>query len=182
MECPKHLLSTIDLTKVLEFPIGTIYDDINETLITEYVDRLDIYFSQRGIEEVGSHTWRLPRELVRNAYTSGRGKQSIVTLGLFLSPESVVVGCNDGGDYFMDPQIKSLWETKTPIASRGMQYDQEGHFVSGYNNGNKMIYGMTDEIFIDTKTGTFFGMFNPRIYLLSGSELEDIFKKRSQKN
>ena len=179
MDCPNHLLLAPDLAQVLEFPIrGTTYEDVTEILIKEYVTKLDNYFSQVGIKQVGFNTFRLPRELVRNAYSHRTQKDSAIAFGVFLSPERAVVGCNDGGDYFKDQKIKFLWENKIPVASKGPQYDEAGQFVSGLNNGNRMIYGMTDEVFIDSETGTFFGMFDPRAYNLSGERLEEIIKGR----
>ncbi|MFA6022596.1 MAG: hypothetical protein WC781_00750 [Candidatus Pacearchaeota archaeon] len=179
MKCPKHLLSTPDMIRILEFPIGTSYDDTIDILKEEYIDRLDNYY-QNINKKIGYQTFFLPRELMKNAYAHGNGKNSIVTFGIFLSLESAVVGCNDGGDYFKNIETKRIWENKIKVISKGMQHNKVGKFISGYNLGNKMIYGMTDEIFIDEISGTFFGKFNPRIYAMDTEEIQKIIKNREK--
>ena len=73
-----------------------------------------------------------------------------------------------------------MWEKRIPVKSRGLQHDKKGEFISGANIGRKFIYSLTDEIFIDNESGTFFGKFNPLIYLFPYDKLTEILEKRKE--
>ena len=176
MKCPAQFIAKPEVTCYFEFPPSQDYQDVRRQL-RRYVSLLDDYYSEKGIANpVGFQTYSLPREFIKNAYHHGGGKNHTVEFGIFLVPESTVVGCMDGGDYFTRPEIKQIWEEKIPVRSRVPQTSAESEF--GFNCGNGMIYSLTDAIYVDNGTGTIFGQFDPRIYLLSSGEIEEIFRKR----
>lgn len=181
MKCPNNLLAKSEITKILKFPKSFEYFNARSKLVEEYCGYLDDYYHGKGVEaNVGYQTLFLPGELLKNAYHHGEGNNHLVSLGIFLSPKIVIVGCNDGGSYFKDSEIKKMWEKRIPIESKGFQFDKSHQFISGANIGRRVSYAFTDEIFIDNKLGTFFGKFNPLIYLLSYDEIVEIQNERKK--
>jgi hypothetical protein len=181
MECPINLLDEPKISKLLRFLKGTPYLDVRQRLKEEYITLLDEYYNKQEIPaEVGFQTFFLPSELIKNAYYHGRGNNHDVDFGIFLSPLIVVVGCNDGGDYFKDLRIKEVWEKKLPIPSEGIIQDENGKFSSGANLGINYIYSFTDKIFIDEKSGTFFGKFDPTLYAQPYDKIIEMLDKRRE--
>ena len=109
--------------------------------------------------------------IIKNIIHHSDAQDSESYFGVFLSSDTAVVGCCDGGSYFKNADVRRAWESKERIVSR--------EDSPGLNLGTSCIYHTTDSIFIDDKTGTFFGKFDPRIYLLPCDKMQEVFRQRS---
>jgi hypothetical protein len=164
MNLPSNLILNPEIPKIWEFSPEDTYLEMRKTLFNEYIPLLDNHYDKEYSFRVGLSTFSLPGELIKNAYYHGDSKRYGTTLGIFLSPDAFVIGCNDGGDYFKKSEIKEVWEKRLPISSEG-DYMEEGRKLSGHNVGHDFIFALTDEIFIDNASGTFFGKCNLATYL-----------------
>jgi hypothetical protein len=163
MNLPSNLILNPEISKIWEFLPEDNPASMRKTLIAEYIPLLNNYYNKGNRSGMGYQTFLLPGELIKNAYYHGDSKKYGTTLGVFLSPNAFVIGCNDGGDYFKKEETKEVWEKRLLLHSEGA-YIEEDRKISGHNLGHSFIFAFTDEIFIDTNSGTFFGKSKPIVY------------------
>ena len=172
MRCPKELMINPEISTELWIPSEYGEQECTNLTTIFWIDLVDKYYKKQFIEG-----WRMgyqttlnpgPREAITNAICHGDFHRNGLGIGIFLSPEDVVWGVCDGGDYFKKSQVKEIWEEKKGTSTRGIQYDSGGDVKSGFNLGRESMRYL-DKVYIHQTTGTLYGKFN----------IENLLEKRS---
>ncbi len=145
--------------------------DTGNSVLYSAMWTLDAYYEMMKIPvKVGFQNNVAIREMIKNSRWHGGSKDEFLTyLGLFLNKDKFSVGCNDGGDYFKREDIKKTWENKRELN----EFHEANQYGIGYHYGYSYFKSKFDEIKIDEKNGTLYGIVNVRKYLKNVSEKQN---------
>lgn len=137
--------------------------DLGNSVLYSSMWTLDKYYENKKLpENVGYQHYIIVREMIKNSRWHGGSKNNSPTyFGLFIHPEKFIFGCNDGGDYFKKQDIKNIWENKKKLK----EYHQVDNKDIGYHFGYMYFRDALDEIKVDTKEGTLYGIIDIKKYL-----------------
>lgn len=126
---------------------------------------IDAYYKNGGErDDIGYQHNQAIGEMIKNARVHGGSKENPTFFGLFMDEFKFILGCNDGGDYFRNKEIKRIWERKKDLK----EFHKSDNPNVGAHFGYSYFRIRFDEIKVDTKHGTLYGIVN----------LENYFKRK----
>jgi len=130
--------------------------NLESSLVISASFTLDGYYEINEIsEKIGRQHEHLIREMIKNSRWHGGSKDNFPTyFGMFFNKEGFVFGCNDGGDYFKQEDIKEIWENKKELK----KFHESDNKDIGYHIGYDYFKYFLDEIKIDINHGTLYGI------------------------
>ncbi len=132
-----------------------------KTLQSEFIrgtlNKVETYYKTNNFEAPDrTKSYLVANEALKNCfYHGGDGITTKISLMTLLTPGAFGYCFKDGGNYFKKQDIKEFWE--------GKRFHLEKHITRnkniGYGLGTKIIYEVSDFIYVDTNDGTLFTGF-----------------------
>jgi hypothetical protein len=147
--------------------------DLETSVVISAMWTLDGYYEKwnKIPVNIGYQHNNLIREIIKNSRVHSGSKNGFPAyFGLFFNKEKFVCGCNDGGEYFKREDIKDIWENKKELN----EFHKSDDPAVGFHIGYRSFKDRFDELKIDTKNGTFYGIVEVEKYI---KRFENIIKK-----
>jgi hypothetical protein len=118
------------------------------------IEAVRFYYKLQGIERMNTQRiGEVHLEAARNGFAYGNALQNGLACMVLYGTKGICQSFWDGGDFFRQETHKRIFEVKEPIKEFS-PVPEQARVIAGGRTGVDLIYRSSDDIEVDTTTGT----------------------------